>query len=200
MTTPRYLTVDSFQEWARNDITADEDLIEEAINTSEEWIDDKAGRSLVNVTAGTATVVRTFRVSPGQHTLYVPDLAEITSVVENGITLTEDTDFVAEPLDNLDPDSQAYRPYDSLVRLDNVWYCDGRRPTITVTGKWGWTAIPKSVVTACRILTNDWLMNRDVRLGVVGSDADGFSIGVRQNPYVLAAIETIRGPKRIGIV
>lgn len=195
----RYLTVDSFKAWSRNDIDADEELVEEAIQTSEEWLDDRAGRSLVLVTDSTEASSRSFVVGARTDVLFVPDLAEITSVTEDGATLTAGTHYQAEPLNNLDPDSQAYRPYDRLVRLDAYWETDGRRSTITVTGKWGWTSIPKSVVTACRILTNDWLMNRDVRLGVVGATADGFSIGVRQNPYVLSAIETIRGPKSWGI-
>lgn len=195
----RYLSVASFQSWSRNDITADTTHIEEAIQTSEEWLDDRSGRSLVLVTDSTEASTRTFRVGPRTDTLFVPDLATITSVVEDGSTLTAGTDYQAEPLGNLDPDSHAYRPYDRLVRLDNYWYSDGRRATISVTGMWGWTEIPKSVVMACRILTNDWLMNRDVRLGTVGTSVDGFSIGVRQNPYVLSAIETIRGPKSWGI-
>jgi hypothetical protein len=195
----RYLSVASFQSWSRNDITSDTAHIEEAIQTSEEWLDDRAGRTLVPVTDSTDSSVRSFVVGPRTDVLFIPDCAEITSVVEDGTTLTAGTHYQAEPLNNLDPDSQAYRPYDRLVRLDAYWETDGRRATVTIDGKWGWSEIPKSVVTACRILTNDWLMNRDVRLGVVGSTVDGFSIGVRQNPYVLSAIETIRGPKSWGV-
>lgn len=199
MTEPRYLTVATFQAWARDDIDADSDLIETAINAAEEWLDDKAGRTLVLVDDETVASARKFRPDPGTDTLIVPDLAEITSVVEDGTTLTIDTDYQAEPFDNLDPSSQQYRPYDTLRRLDRYWYTNGRRPTVTVTGKWGWTEIPAVVVTACEILTNDWLQNRNVSLGVVGSTTEGFSIGVRQNPNVLSAIRAIRGPKSWGL-
>ena len=199
MATPRYLTVESFQDWARDEITADTALIEEAINTSEEWLDDRATRSLVVVDGATVATTRTFRVRRYQDTLFVPDLAEIVSVTESGTTLTEGTHYQAEPFDHLDPKSQAYRPYDRLVRIGTYWATNGRQPTIEVEGKWGWTSIPSSVVTACRILTSDWLSNRNVQLGVVGSNVDGFSIGVRENPYVLSAIETIRGPRRWGV-
>lgn len=199
MTTPRYLPVETFQAWARDDITADETLIETAINTSEEWLDDKAGRSLILVDDDTVATARKFRPERCTDELLIPDLAEITSVVENGTTLTADVDYQAEPFDNLDPSSQQYRPFDKLVRLDHYWYTNGRRPTVTVTGKWGWTSIPAVVVTACEILTNDWLQNRNVSLGVVGSTTEGFSIGVRQNPNVLSAIHTIRGHKSWGL-
>lgn len=199
MTTPRYLTVETFQAWARDDITADTNLIEIAINTSEEWLDDKAGRSLVLVDGDTVATARKFRPEHCVETLVIPDCAEITSVVENGTTLTVDVDYQAEPFDNLDPSSQQYRPFDTLTRLDRYWYTNGRRPTVTVTGKWGWAEIPAVVVTACEILTNDWLQNRNVSLGVVGSTSEGFSIGVRQNPNVLSAIRTIRGPKSWGL-
>lgn len=195
----RYLSVEAFQTWARDDIDADVSLIETGIKTSEEWLDDKAGRSLVLVTDATEASSRKFRPEPCTDELLIPDLAEITSVTENGATLTVDVDYQAEPFDNLDPSSQQYRPFDKLVRLDRYWYRDGRRPTVVVTGKWGWTQIPSVVITACEILTNDWLQNRNVSLGIVGSTTEGFSIGVRQNPNVLSAINTIRGHKSWGL-
>ena len=192
MTTPRYLTVASYKDWANDDTSASDDLIEEAINASEEWIDTESGRRLVVVDGSTTATAQSFRPD-GSCYLNIPDAAEITSVVENGTTLTEDTHFQAEPFGNLHPTTAAYRPYDRLTRLDAFWYTNGPRATVVVTAKWGWTAIPSAVVTAARVLTSDWLANRQVRLGVVGSTADGFSIGIRENPNVLRALKAIHG-------
>lgn len=195
MTTPRYLTVNSYKAWANDDTSADDTLIEEAINASEEWLDEQMGRSLVliaDLEAATATA-KTFRPDQHSSTLRIRDAAEITSVVENGVTLTEGTHYVGYPYDNEHPTTGAYRPFDRIYRLDTCWYTDGHRATVTVTAKWGWTSIPAAVVTAARVLTSDWLANRQVRLGVVGSTADGFSIGVRENPNVLKAIRTVAG-------
>lgn len=195
MTTPRYLTVTSYKAWANDDTSISDSLIEEAINTSEEWLDEQMGRSLVlipDLEAATATA-KTFRPRPNSQTLPIRDAAEITSVVENGTTLTETTQWVAYPYDNEHPTTGAYRPYDRLYRIGANWYTDDYKATVTVTAKWGWASIPLAVVTACRVLTSDWLANRQVRGGVIGSTVDGFSIGVRENPNVLKAIRTVSG-------
>lgn len=195
MTTPRYLTVASYKSWANDDTSASDTLIEEAINASEEWLDQQMGRSLVliaDLEAATATA-KSFRPDLNSSILRIRDAAEITSVVENGTTLTVDTQWVGYPYNNEHDTTGAYRPFDRIFRLNGCWYTDGHKPTVVVTAKWGWTSIPQAVVTAARVLTSDWLANRQVRLGVVGSTADGFSIGVRENPNVLKAINTISG-------
>lgn len=199
MTTPRYLTVVSYKSWATDETTSDDTLIEEAINAAEEWIDEHAGRSLVLVDGSTVASARVFRPKPCSDTLLITDCAEITSVVENGVTLVDGTDYIAEPLNGVHVATNSYRPYDALVRLDRAWYTNGKRATVTVTGKWGWTSIPQVVVTAARILAADWLANRHVRLGVVGSTVDGFSIGVRQNPNVMKAISVIAGRQSVQV-
>lgn len=201
--TTRYLSPGTFVSWARNDILADEPLVTTAIQASEEYIDSRSGRSLVLAVLDgadeTADVTRQFRPDRCSTSLWIPDMAEVSSVTEDGTLLVAGDDYQAEPFDNLDRASNSYRPFDRLVRLDRYWYTNGARPTVEVVGKPGWTSIPAAVIEACCILTNDWLTNRDVRLGVVGSDESGFSIGVRQNPYVMAAIDTIRGANSWGI-
>jgi len=198
MTTPRYLTVTSYKSWANDETSASDALIEEAINASEEWIDAQAGRTLVLVDGGTSATARSFRPT-GSSVLTIRDAAEITSVVENSVALTVDVDYVAEPFDNENELTGAYRPFDRITRLDTCWYMNGARPTVVVTAKWGWTTVPPVIVTAARILTSDWLANRQVRLGVVGSTADGFSIGVRENPNVQRAISTIMGRNSVQV-
>lgn len=198
MTTPRYLTVEKFQQWARDDIDLDEELIEEAINASEEWLDFETKRQLILVDDDTVASARSYRPDCST-TLWIGDAAEIVSVVENGVTLTAGDDYQAEPLNNITASTGAYRPYERLERLDQIWYRNGQRATVTVTAKWGWESIPASVVEACKFLTQDWLTNRDIRGNVVGTTADGFSIGVRENPNVRRALHAVRHPLGYGI-
>ena len=187
-----WLTVESYKSWANDETSASDTLIQEAINASGEWLNSESARNLTLVDGSTVASARSFRPN-GSSFLNITDAAEITSVVENGTTLTEDTHFQAEPFDNLHEVTGAYRPYDRLTRLDANWYTNGPRPTVTVTAKWGWSSIPAVVVTAARVLTSDWLANRQVRLGVVGSTADGFSIGLPENPNVKRALSAIEG-------
>ncbi len=55
------------------------------------------------------------------------------------------------------------------------------------------------MIEACQYLANHWLANRDVRGGVIGSTADGFSIGVRKNPNVMRALQPVRHANSWGI-
>ena len=198
MAEPRYLSVDTFRKWTRNDIDADESIILTAIHASEEWIDQRSDRYLSLADDDTADVTRKFR--PGcTNVLRIPDFATITTVEENGTVLVDGTDYQAEPFDKLDRDTGVYRPFDRLVRLDRAWYRNGSRPTVEGTGKPGWASIPAVAIEAACILTNDWLQNRNIRLGVVGATGDGFSIGARENPFVISAIDAIRGPVVWGI-
>lgn len=198
MTTPRYLSVAEFRTWAHDDTAADVTVVEEAINAAEEWLDFESKRELVLVDGDTVATSRSFRPRWGDDVLWIGDAASITSVVENGVTLVDGTDYQAEPFNNKDSQG-AYRPFCLLRRLDQCWYTNGPRATVTVTAKWGWSTIPPAVKEACKFLTQDWLANRDIRGNVVGVTAEGFSIGVRENPNVVKALQVVKHPLSYGI-
>ena len=195
---PRWIDADEFKQWARNDIVKDDDLVLRAIAAAEDLLDDEAGRALRIVTDSTDASARSF-TPDGTSALRIPDAAEITSVVENGTTLVDGTDYRPDPTDHADPTTLAWRPYSELIRFDRGWYRNGERLTVTVTAKWGWLEdeFPALIVQGGYVLAADWLEHRNVRLGVqarVGED--GFSVGIRSNPAVRRAIGVIKGPAR----
>lgn len=194
-----YLERETFRDWTRNEIKGGDDLIDQAIAAAEELIDSEAGRSLVLVDESVAPTAQQFRPLHNVPFLDIPDAAEVTSVVENGNPLVVDEDYVLEPFGNLDPATQAWRPYHQVTKAHGCWYTNGHLPTVTVTARWGWAEIPAVVVEACKVLAQDWLEHRNVRLGVVGSTNDGFSIGVRSSPLVARAVEVVAGPRTVGV-
>jgi hypothetical protein len=197
----RYVTASSFRAWARDDVTADDDLIGEAIEAAEEWLDEELGRYIYPVTGSTSATARTYVPGYCTDVLHIHDAASVSSVVENSITLVEGTDYQLEPLSNVSVNGNEYRPYDVVRRLPygQTWYTDGPVGTVVVTAKWGWTStsIPSAASQAIRFLASDWLANRDVRGGVIGSTTDGFSIGVRTNPNVMRAVRRLSSAKSV---
>lgn len=188
------LAREKLEEWVRTEITSDQVLNGEAIDAGQTLLAELAGREFVLVTASTTATPRTFAPEHCRTRLHISDAAEITSVVENGVTLASGTHYLAEPNGNRHRATGEWRPYSTLVRLDNYWYTNGPRRTVTVTAKWGWTTLPVVATEALKALAADWLAMRNSRNGVVAVSGDGFSIGMRDNPLVKAAAAAVAGP------
>lgn len=111
-----------------------------------------------------ASSARTFRPHPGSRFLTIDDCTTISSVVENGTTLTVNVDYVAEPLNNRNSRGRTV-PFDQLARYGQNWYVDDVLPTVTVTAVWGWstTAAPDEAIEACKILAKDIMSAKDLR-------------------------------------
>ena len=193
------LDLTTFKAWARDQIAADDPLNESAINAATSQLGTWSGRTLTLVTGATTATARTYEPEHCTDVLWIEDAAEITSVVEDGTTLTAGTDYRPAPTGNRQRGSSNWRPYDRLYRLDSWWYRDGRRETITVTAKWGWTSFDPLIGEAVKVLAKDWALNRNTAFGNAGVTPEGFSVGMRRNPAVEAAIKAIAGPLSIGI-
>lgn len=193
------LSLSDFKTWVYTEISADDTLNQAAIDASLSLLSSESGRNFTVVDGGTVATARTFRPTPCSDVLFITDCAAITSVVENGVTLAAGTDYIAEPDGNRHIATGDWRPYDTLLRLDRAWYHDGHRRTVTITGKWGWSTASTVVIEALKVLTADWLAQRNSRNGVVAATTDGFSIGARSNPLVQRAINSLKGPLGIGI-
>ena len=191
---------EDFKLWVRTEISGDNSLNVEAAQAALSHIGIEAGRNLTVVTAATSATALHLRPRTTQSdVLWIQDAASITSVVENGVTLVDGTDYIAEPYGNKDEATGEWKPFDRLYRLDSYWYTDGRRRTVVVTAKWGWSTVHPLAREAVKVLGKDWLQQRDLRGGVVATGPEGFSIGARMNPMVLGAIKAISGPLSIGI-
>lgn len=93
--------------------------------------------SLVAIETATA---RRYSTKYGSHYLPIDDCVEIDSVVDNGTTLVEGTDYVVEPLTLL--------PIVALIRISGAW--STILGAITVTARWGYAAAaPEDIKKAC---------------------------------------------------
>ena len=187
------LARDAFMAWVRTEITSDEPSINQSIAAAESVFRTAAGRQFALVGAATTASARTFRPERFTRYLWIDDAAEITSVSENGTALTPNTNYLAEPDGNRDVNSGEWRPFDRLIRLDQDWYRDDMRRTVSVVSKWGWSTLPEVATEALKVIAADWQSFRNLRNGVMASDANGFAIGMRTNPLVEQAARALKG-------
>jgi len=183
----RYLEVEAFKDWARDEVSVDDDLIDQAINAAELAIDNALQRRMVVVTDGAPGLSARAYVPAASDLLFIDDCTEVTVITDNGTTLTVGTDYQLEPLNGLSGAGESV-PYYKVRRLSGCWYRDGHKATVSVTARWGWAAIPPQVLESCKIVTQDILENRNTRFGLAGISQEGFSIRIRENPVVAKMI------------
>ncbi len=161
------------------------------------------GRTFSTVATDTTATARTFRPDRArQKRLSIHDCIEITSVVENGSTLTAGTHYIAEPLNGLDELGLTV-PYEGLSRYCAHWYHDDVLPTVTVTAKWGYATEangpPPGAVEACKLLAQDILGARDLTGDVAGFSEFG-AVRIRQNPTVAYLLHPLRRFEAIAVM
>ncbi len=96
----------------------------------------------------------------------VHDFVDTASlIVSNNGNVISSTDYQLEPLNGYAATGEPYQQ----IRLvsGGCWYFHPYgKACITITAKWGWTAVPDSVYEAVKLYGKFWLQKRDTRLGV----------------------------------
>lgn len=112
-------------------------------------------------------------------------------------TLTIDTDFYLEPRNAAD--RIPVWPY-TAIRLTglNYWFIRSAyaRPTVQVTAKFGWPAVPDDITKACLIQAAALFKAKDAVFGGVALGDTGAALFVRSalSPMAVALLEPYRRP------
>lgn len=110
--------------------------------------------------------------------LVIDDLVTLTTLKIDqqggttfGTTLTENTDFVLEPL-NAAAETPVW-PY-TMVRLHpgSGYYWPQNPRSVKVTGKFGWPAVPDEIVRATTILATKLFKRQESPMGIVTVGVD----------------------------
>ena len=190
----RYLSVDELKNYGFSTTVGDRLDYAGGIEAAEQQIDIMCQRRFE--LADTATA-RVYRPTPGSTHLWLHDFTTLTSIVEDGVTLVENTDFVLEPLNGKTAAGEP-RPYDRAVKVTGAWYTDGPKATVTVTATWGWATIPSGAKEACKILAKAFLDGRDIKSGIVAL-ADTGGVSEREAKAVRDFVRDYRGAGTWGI-
>lgn len=172
------------------------ELLERAINASSRAVDRYCGRRFWQ-DSGTAT--RTYIITDLQK-VFVDDISTRTGLVvavgTNGVTfpttLTADTHFILEPR-NADKyastDFNAYA-YWQLRAVNGFFFpLYGFGPTLSVTARHGWSAIPPEVEEATILKAAALFKRKDAPFGVAGFNEFGAVRITRSDPDVVDLLD-----------
>jgi len=163
-----YLKLEQLKEAVGEDSEAHDEAYERAIEAASRQIDEFRGDQFWLDATPTARLFR----ADNPLILWTGDFS--TTV---GLTVAVDldgdgtyetvwvsTDISAEPLRRLNG-----RPFDRIIAIgDKRFPCAQARPTVRVTARWGWAAVPEAVEQACQILAIDHFKSKDLTGGVAG--------------------------------
>jgi hypothetical protein len=163
-----YLKLEQLKEAVGEDSELHDEAYERAIEAASRQIDEFRGDQFWLDQTPSARLFR------AEHPLILwtgdfatpTGLTVATDLDGDGIyeTVWATTDFSVEPLRRLNG-----RPFDRIIAVgDKEFPCAYARPTVQVTARWGWPAVPEAVEQACQILAIDHFKSKDLTGGVAG--------------------------------
>ena len=186
--------IETFKSYAnvnRGTDIADDALLTSVLAASESWVTTHCARTFQ--IAGVTATDRTY-VPTDSTVLEIDDAVAVTAIVANGSAITG---WQLEPLNTTDPYG-AETPYSQVRSVAGWWY--GGWPgqaTVTVTGRWGWLAIPAQVTMACLIRAKDILDQQRVSFGIA-QFTEYAGVRTKLNPEVVELLRPYRRVRAFG--
>ena len=176
-------------------------LLERAINASSRAIDQYCGRRFW---LDAAVAVRTYRPDCLSST-YVDDIGTATGlVVKTGTdgttfpTTWASTDYILEPRNagivGAGSSADTYAFWEIVAIAGRTFPVHAYRPTLQVTARFGWSAIPPEVTEACILKAVALFKRKDTPYGVAGFDGFGAVRIGRNDPDVTGLLAAYRNP------
>lgn len=175
--------------------TTQDALLTDALETASRAIDHYCSRKF---NADTSATARVFRPDTLWRTKVDDFLETATLVVKidsggNGgysTTWTLNTDFIVEPSNGV-VDGESGWPYYRIIPINGQRFLNNSVPSLQVTAKWGWTAVPGPIKQACIYLAEETFKMKGSPFGVANFDQFG-PIRMRDNPKVMAMLQPYR--------
>lgn len=189
-----YITSDELETWMQGSTGFSGQVGDDVCDAATAAVDAYCGRTFAQVDNTTATA-RVF-YAQGCESVAIDDCYQITSVKTDDtntgtfpLTWTVD-DYYSLPLNNVGPNGAGGWPITTLVARLARWFTPGDWPSVQVTAKWGWSAVPDDVKQATLLLGAELLASRNAPLGITAIDVGG--IQVRGNTRVTTLLATYR--------
>lgn len=189
-----YLNVTTLRAFLHDDSTLDATSMTSAITAASRDVDAYCHRHFYNTTSGVQYFYGDY-TNPAVITFDDMDLATtggLTVLTDTGYlgtyptAWTSGTDYFLEPV-NQSVDGIEGWPYTSMRALQGkVWpprLDQWQRPTVKITGTWGWTAAPEQVTLATTILAGRYYKRGEAIFGTAGFDQFG-AVRLRDDPDV----------------
>lgn len=164
-----YVTVDELSPWIGQTTTRNAALVDQVIDAASEAVDLACGRRFDN---DTTTSTREFYVSSAIATIYIDDAMSIGEVAvdtagEGTFTAVASSDYDLLPLNGVGPDQRTGWPTTAVHYRNGYLWPSASWPTVRVSARWGWVAVPSVVKQATIRLASTLFHHKDTKLGVL---------------------------------
>lgn len=168
-----YITALEFKARQNITTTGDNDVIDEVITEASRMIDALAGRRFDDTGSATARVFHPLNSG----ICYVDDFSTTSGLIIKTDTSDDGTfdttwdaaDYSLEPLNGIGGNGQSGFPYFRIVAVKSKTFPCYRRPTVEVTARWGWAAVPADVKGATYLVANRLFEERKAPFGSVAN-------------------------------
>jgi hypothetical protein len=200
---PDYATVDELQVFVGIPTadTLDDAALGSAITAASRAIDSWCSRQFGVLSVAAARYYGwDGRYLEGRAALRVDDLQTVTSLAVTvaagteavfSTTLTSGTDFDLWPF-NAAADGEPWTHLVLRPAAATTWPCRAR--SVSITGLWGWTAVPAVVKEAVLIQSARWFKRKDAPFGISGSPDMGGELRLldKLDPDVAVLLGSVR--------
>lgn len=196
---PDYVTLADAKAYLRIGDTVDDVQLQVWVTAASRAIDSACNRQFGQLAAATARTYRqplVYDATIGLWTLDIDDVQDTTGMLVNGVALAS-SGCVLLP-DNAVADGKAYERL--AFSYQPTLSTPGSPVSYAITAKYGWAAVPASVVGAVYLQLARWSMRRDAPSGVVGSPDQGSEMRflAKLDPDVMPMVSTFRRRRRVG--
>lgn len=194
---PDYVTLTEVRDEMRLKVgyVADDARITLSIGAASRAIDRHCNRQFGAVAVAEARVFEAQLRDDGRWYAYVDDLQDVTGLLVETDDGDAVTDYRLEPLNA----AARGRPYERLrVGLDSSVLPSYPDYGLTVTGLWGWSAVPAAVRAACHLQVSRFFARRESPYGVAGSPDLGSELRLlaKVDPDVAVMLADYVRPRR----
>lgn len=173
-----YITPDDLNNWSSITQGLDADIVATLCVAATAAVDAYCGRVF---TADSVATARVFYAIDDDY-VTIDDALAITTVKtdETGLgtyaTTWTTSDYFTEPLNGVGQNGRSGWPVNCLRIRQTRWFTPGEWPSVQVTAKWGWTAVPDEVKQATVMLAAELLASKDAPLGITAIDVGGIQV------------------------
>jgi hypothetical protein len=179
---PDYVTTAELKSYQRISDTDDDTLLALWITAASRAVDKHCGRQFGQVATVEAREYTTvYDRHQGCYLAVIDDLPTITGLIVLDADAVEITDYTLDPVNAL----LKGKPYERLWLTSSSgtaalgwpyswpWPLLPTGRPLTITAKWGWTAVPSAVKVATMLQASRFAARRDSPYGIAGSPSEG---------------------------
>lgn len=163
-----------------------DDALRRALETAASQIDEWCGRSFTQAPAAHGGISRVYRPERSRLADVHDFVSDVNTVVERKVsregsweTLTVDTDFIFEPLNQLF--NGRTWPTDAIRIISPSTYlvANAEWTSLRVTARWGWPAVPEDIIEANLLQAAKLFDRSQSPAGTLGVDGFGATVRVQ---------------------